>query len=52
MASARRNPKTGAWEVRAYAGKDPVTGKVRNLSDTLPPDAPPAAELPPVEPAS
>ncbi len=41
MASARRNPKTGAWEVRAYAGKDPVTGKVRNLSDTLPPDAPP-----------
>ena len=42
MASARRHKRTGAWEVRAYAGKDPVTGRVRNLSRTLPPDTPEA----------
>ena len=36
MSSARRNARTGAWEVRCYAGRDPATGKVRNLSRTLP----------------
>ena len=41
MANARRNAKTGAWEVRCYAGRDPATGKERRLSRTLPPDASP-----------
>lgn len=36
MSSVRVNQKTGSIEVRAYAGKDPVTGKVKNLSKTLP----------------
>ena len=39
MATARRNKRTGAWEVRCYAGIDQTTGKKRNLSRTLPPDA-------------
>lgn len=39
MATARRNKRTGAWEVRCYAGIDRATGKKRNLSRTLPPDA-------------
>ena len=39
MSSVRRNKKTGAIEIRAYAGKDAVTKKVRNLSETLPPNA-------------
>lgn len=39
MATARRNKRTGAWEVRCYAGIDRTTGKKRNLSRTLPPDA-------------
>ncbi len=39
MASARRNGRTGAWEVRCYAGIDAATGKKRNLSRTLAPDA-------------
>lgn len=41
MANARRNARTGAWEVRCYAGRDPATGKERRLSRTLPPDASP-----------
>ena len=39
MATARRNKRTGAWEGRCYAGSDRATGKMRNLSRTLPPDA-------------
>lgn len=39
MATARRNKRTGAWEVRCYADIDRATGKKRNLSRTLPPDA-------------
>lgn len=39
MATARRNKRTGAWEIRCYAGIDRATGKKRNLSRTLPPDA-------------
>lgn len=39
MTSARRNKRTGRWEVRCYAGRDPATGRPRNLSRTLPADA-------------
>lgn len=39
MASSRFNPSTGMIEIRAYAGKDPLTGKVRNLYRALPGDA-------------
>ena len=41
MASSRFNPATGMIEIRAYAGRDPLTGKVRNLYDRLPGDAEP-----------
>ena len=41
MASSRFNPATGMIEIRAYAGKDPLTGKVRNLYRALPGDAEP-----------
>lgn len=41
MASSRFNPNTGMIEVRAYAGKDPITGKVRNLFRSLPGDSEP-----------
>ena len=31
MATARRNKRTGAWEVRCYAGIDRATGKKRTV---------------------
>lgn len=40
MTSINPNKKTGSYEIRAYAGKDAVTGKVRNLSLTLPAGTP------------
>ena len=39
MASSRFNSNTGMIEVRAYAGKDPITGKLRTLFRTLPGDS-------------
>lgn len=41
MASSRYNKKTNMIEIRAYAGKDPLTGKVRNLYVSLPGDSEP-----------
>lgn len=38
MASVRRL-KSGAYEIRAYAGREKVTGQLRNLYDSLPASA-------------
>ena len=35
MQGSKRKKREGVWEVRAFIGRDPVTGKVRHVSKTV-----------------
>jgi hypothetical protein len=35
MRGTKRRKREGVWEIRAYIGRDPVTGKPRQVSRTF-----------------